>query len=311
MTNVNPTKEQFKLFARHSDYISKIKEYEKRNEPLNQNKLGKELNVTKARVGVVCEKLEKNGLIKREHKKKYQQRGGKSNFLFLNPIAEKLYNDYHSTITDKVESKTKTDTSKINVYIDQFNNTNKDRVRNLAIYGLYRKISNLLRMDLTIEWRLEKNLTNFINSTLSKLNEYDNTTQNRLFSILEMLYNKGYYDSKNFDIFSKYIKKCELSNETYLIINLILSVLIIAINNEPLIDSKHYSLFIKLLNKLGDSDLNKFYSISNNKDVLRNLPIEMKDHLENELFEIVGSFKDSDGTKTRSINEEILSVLNQ
>lgn len=295
---------QSNLFLRYRKLFEKIYTYK---EPINATILANELKKHKQQLTPILQKLENAKMIERKEMKEYQKRGGKSLFILLTKDTISLIKQ--SGYLEDVSFKVKIDTSKITDYINRFNEANNDFVRNQAMQGLDKATHDLIRDNIVIEWDSELNLETFLNSLIKDLDKYNNIVKSRLFAILERLYNNGYYDINNFNYLSRYMKKREPKDDTINIINYILPVLIVTINNNPDINSKHYSFFVEILNKIGGVDLDKFYSISNNRETLRNFPIEIRENLRNVLYKILNSFDDSEGVKRRSITEEILNII--
>jgi len=81
------------------------------------------------------------------------------------------------------------------------------------------------------------------------------------------------------------------------------------LNNDPDEKSSHYKLFIKIIERLKNENVKQFFSLTNpnETEILYSLPEELKNHIREDVFSIMGDVQDS---YHRLLNK-ILNAINE
>jgi len=274
-------------------------------EPINASILAKKLGKFRQQVSPVLKKLKENGLIDRNPDPKLQKRGGKSLFIFLTEDGKSLLNEIKSEIS--IPAQYEIEKTNIASHIKRFQLSKNLPQRERAIYDISHICNKIGDRDKVVLWEKFTDLNELMNQLLKDLDILHSNIISRLFEILRIEYSDHYYNPKNIINMEKYIDNLDEINSTN--INYIITLLLYCLNNDPDEKSSHYKLFIKIIERLKNENVKQFFSLTNpnETEILYSLPEELKNHIREDVFSIMGDVQDS---YPRLLNK-ILNAINE
>lgn len=163
--------ERRRLFHRYIRYIEVIGRFEYAKEKLDGKILSKQLNIAKQQSNPVLIKLEDKLLIERKEIPEWQERGGKSKFIFLTQYSKDLLRQSKDRFEESFQQDI--DISEIFYYINKYYNARSYASKYRAIEDIYRVLSQLNITTPMINWNNRDVINDFIDQLLISLPNED------------------------------------------------------------------------------------------------------------------------------------------
>lgn len=294
MVGIDTELKRKQLFNRYIKYILAVNESNNRDVPINSTLLYEAIGIPKQQNSPVLIKLEDNGLIKREYVKKWQEKGGKSKYIFLTPISIELLIKYQNEFDDR--SIEEINLPELKKEIEKYKGLKTTASKDRSMYDIYLIVEKYYHKERKyINWNKVEFIKIFIDTQILKMMSENVNVHSRFFSILQMLYEMGYYDEENFESLMKIIDDVSDISSEIGNVGQVLRIAVIGLSTHPVIESKPYKLLVKIFSKYKlFEDYNRENWIINplSRPEVKRYPEEIKNGLVMEIYKILETIED-------------------
>ena len=277
---------QYKMFLSYKPLFEKIYKFNSEERPINVTVLSSELGKHKQQISKVINILESLEMIEKMYVPKWQQKGGRSHFLFLTPHTKQLIKQSREYLRE--EFQTVIDTNDVDRYIDRFENNDNDTVREKSLDKVYRLLIDLCNHEDNINWKRMKKFNLFMEQMVKDYDDYSKRIQDQFLKILEFISAWGYVNSNIYPELLKIFRNGFNEPDRANVVNGIFTLFTRTISTMPVKNSVHYRVFLDLYKELENYD-EKILDMQTCITWIYKFPPDIKEDLETYLFSLLTS----------------------